>query len=104
MWLCQNVYAHFREPVILSTNSQGGGTRSKHIDVRYHYVRDAVSNQEVSIEYCSTKNMQADALTKPVCAEGIAKFIDDLYMRPHTQSSRRSVENTSRIGSTHATA
>ncbi|CAK1595011.1 unnamed protein product [Parnassius mnemosyne] len=38
--------------------------RTKHIDIRYHFIREAVSNSLVKIEYLSTSEMPADILTK----------------------------------------
>jgi hypothetical protein len=38
--------------------------RSKHIDVRYHFIRECVEKKVVRVEYCPTNEMTADALTK----------------------------------------
>ena len=38
--------------------------RTKHIDIKYHYVREIVANKEVSVEYINTTNMLADIMTK----------------------------------------
>jgi transposase InsO family protein len=40
--------------------------RTKHIDVRYHYIRECVSEGTVLLDYISTKEMAADVLTKPL--------------------------------------
>jgi len=40
--------------------------RSKHIAVRFHYIRELVKNGEISLKYCSSSDMLADALTKPL--------------------------------------
>ena len=40
--------------------------RTKHIDIRYHYVREAVDDGIITMTYCPTKEMIADALTKPL--------------------------------------
>ena len=40
--------------------------RSKHIDVKLHFVRDIVSKGEVKIEKVSTEDNPADMMTKPL--------------------------------------
>ena len=38
--------------------------RAKHIDFKYHHIRDEVKHGEVELEYCETSIMLADILTK----------------------------------------
>lgn len=38
--------------------------RSKHIDIKYHFVREAIENGKIKLEYISTSNQKADILTK----------------------------------------
>ncbi|XP_053996974.1 uncharacterized protein LOC128886291 [Hylaeus anthracinus] len=38
--------------------------RTKHIDIRHHFVRDAVRNNLVTLEYAPSDRMAADVLTK----------------------------------------
>lgn len=38
--------------------------RTKHIDVRCHYIRDMVGRGEVTLHHLSTSRMVADPLTK----------------------------------------
>ena len=45
--------------------------RTKHIDVRYHYVREKVKTGEIKVTYCATGDMIADVFTKPL---GSSKF------------------------------
>ncbi|POM77867.1 RxLR effector candidate protein [Phytophthora palmivora] len=46
--------------------------RTKHIDIRYHFAREKVEDgQVVVLDYCSTKDMLADLMTKPISALGI---------------------------------
>eukprot|EP00253_Pinus_taeda_P029158 PITA_29158 len=40
--------------------------RTKHIDTRFHYIRELVSNGEIVLEYCRTEEQAADILTKPL--------------------------------------
>lgn len=38
--------------------------RTKHIEIRHHFVREALERKEITLEYCRTDEMVADALTK----------------------------------------
>jgi hypothetical protein len=40
--------------------------RSKHIDLRYHYIRDCVEKGKVEVEFIRTEDQKADILTKPL--------------------------------------
>ena len=51
---------------IAMTNNPVQHRRTKHIDIRYHFVREHVLNGTVQIKYCCTKNMLADLFTKPL--------------------------------------
>ncbi|KAG2767117.1 hypothetical protein PC129_g16446 [Phytophthora cactorum] len=41
----------------------GYQARTKHIDIRYHFIRTKVASGEVELEYVDTKNQLADYLT-----------------------------------------
>jgi len=40
--------------------------RTKHIDTRFHYIRELVSNGEIVLQHCRTQEQVADILTKPL--------------------------------------
>lgn len=40
--------------------------RTKHIDIKYHFVREHVMIGSLFVKYCNTKEMLADILTKPL--------------------------------------
>jgi hypothetical protein len=40
--------------------------RTKHIDIKYHFIKDLVKEGKIKIKYCPTKKMTADILTKPL--------------------------------------
>ncbi|KAC9923453.1 hypothetical protein E3N88_45071 [Mikania micrantha] len=48
--------------------------RTKHIDVRFHYLRDLVNEGKVQLLFCPTKEQVADVLTKPVKLELFEKM------------------------------
>jgi hypothetical protein len=45
---------------------QSSTKRTRHINIRYFYVRSKVKNGDVRIVYCPTKEMVSDYLTKPL--------------------------------------
>ncbi|KAK3029746.1 hypothetical protein RJ639_038023 [Escallonia herrerae] len=40
--------------------------RSKHIDTKYHFIRECVSKKEVELEYMKSQDQVADIFTKPL--------------------------------------
>lgn len=56
--------------------------RSKHIDVRYHFVREKISNRQVSVRYKNTQDMVADALTKGLHRPKHQAFSEAMGLRP----------------------
>ena len=40
--------------------------RTKHIDIRYHFVREAVARGDIRLSYVQTQDQIADLLTKSV--------------------------------------
>jgi ATP sulfurylase len=52
--------------------------RSKHIEIKYHYVRDMVQKGAVKLQYISTDEQVADVLTKPLSRVKFEYFRDKL--------------------------
>ena len=48
--------------------------RSKHIAVRFHFLRDLVNEQVVQLKYCNTNEQVADVMTKAVKLDQYEKF------------------------------
>ena len=53
-------------------------SNSKHIDVRYHFLRELVGKGNVSVKYLRTENQHADILAKAVARESFGKHRDFL--------------------------
>jgi hypothetical protein len=43
-------------------------SKTKHIDIRHHYIRDLVENKIVTLEHVGTKEQVADIFTKALDA------------------------------------
>jgi hypothetical protein len=43
--------------------------RSKHIDMRYHFIRECIENDRVALEFIGAKDQLADILTKALGRE-----------------------------------
>lgn len=48
--------------------------RSKHIDVRFHFLRDLTKERIVELIYCGTRDQVADVITKPLKLESFLKM------------------------------
>ncbi|GJR92857.1 hypothetical protein Tco_0265031 [Tanacetum coccineum] len=59
-------------------------SRSKHIDIIYHFIKEQVENGVVKLYFVSIEYQLADIFTKALCRERIEFLIDMLGMRSFT--------------------
>jgi hypothetical protein len=52
--------------------------RTKHINIRYHFLRDHQQNEDIEIAYVSTHNQLADIFTKPLDEKTFSKLRNEL--------------------------
>lgn len=57
--------------------------RTKHIDIRYHFIRETVQSGEIRLHYCPTKDMIADLLTKPLSRQVFELLRSNMGMADH---------------------
>ena len=50
----------------------------KHIDTRYHYIREKIESKDVKLKYCPTEDMVADVFTKPLGKTKFQRFRDQM--------------------------
>jgi hypothetical protein len=67
---CVNLFCD-NQSVIYLTKDQMFHEKTKHIDVKYHYVRDEVAQGKMKVCKISTHENPADMMTKPA---HVAKF------------------------------
>jgi hypothetical protein len=66
---------------IAYTKSDASSTRTKHIDVHFHYTRDQVTNGIIKLHYISTHDNIADILTKALSPRKHVQLLDALGVR-----------------------
>ena len=74
-------------PTIIFEDNQGAiclskhpkdHSRTKHIDVKFHYVREGIKNKQIELRYCPTGDMVADSLTKGLPTPSFEKFRSEM--------------------------
>ena len=78
MWLCQfliesgfppsqptPLYEDNKSAIHIVNNGKDKG-RTKHMDIRYYYVRELVQSNHITVLYKPTTSMVADVFTKPL--------------------------------------
>jgi len=90
VWLCRLVEEVFRplaHPTPLHSDSQSAialtkdgsyHARTKHIDIRYHFIRFVVDNGSLRLLYCPTEDMVANTLTKALPSVKVKRFAASL--------------------------
>ena len=90
IWLRQllsDLKVNVQEPTELLEDNQGsiamaknpvGHKRTKHIDIRHHFVRECVQAGIIRISYCSTQEMVADIFTKSLSRKQFEKLRQEL--------------------------
>ena len=83
------------KPIIIKEDNQGAiaiakdpvkHARAKHIEIRFHFLRDIVKRGDIELEYCATENMTADILTMPVSKNKFVKCRDEMGLKVYTKN------------------
>lgn len=61
----------------LARNKENG-KRTKHIDIKYHFIRDQIEQENIELKYVSTQEQVADIFTKGLSYPSFKKFLDKL--------------------------
>jgi hypothetical protein len=49
--------------------------RTKHIDIRYHFLRDHIKKRDITLKWTPTADQLADNLTKPLATAAFDRFV-----------------------------
>ena len=67
------IYEDNQSTIRMAKNPQYHG-RAKHIDIKFLYIREQVEKKAIQLEYCESKNMVADMLTKALLISQLVKL------------------------------
>ncbi|GJZ07217.1 retrovirus-related pol polyprotein from transposon TNT 1-94 [Tanacetum coccineum] len=73
------MYCDNKSAIALSCNNVQH-SRSKHIDIRFHFIKEHVENGVIELYFVNTEYQLADIFTKPLCKERIEFLINKLGM------------------------
>jgi hypothetical protein len=73
-------------------NGNNNKERTRHIDLRYFWLRDRIKSGEIIITYKQTKEMIADILTKSIQGKQFTYLREKLLNTPCTSDPARSAQ------------
>ena len=69
------LYQDNKSAILLENNGKlSSSSRTKHINVRYYFIKDCVERKEITIKFCGTDDMWADFYTKPLQGKKFYEF------------------------------
>jgi hypothetical protein len=69
------------------------GQKSRHIDIRYFFMKDRIKTEKISVVYCPTEEMLADFFTKPLQGSLFQKFRKVIMGQTHISTLKASVSS-----------
>ena len=76
--------------ISIANNASSIG-RTKHLDVKFHFVRELITMGEILLVYCVSNENVADIFTKPLDRKSFEKFRSKLGLRFRTQGECRNI-------------
>ena len=67
------IFEDNQSTIAMTKNPQFHG-RPKHIDIKFHFIREQVIAKTVELKYCRSSDMIADIMTKGLCKVQFAKL------------------------------
>jgi hypothetical protein len=72
------------------------GPKSRHIDIRYFFIKDRIAAENITIRHCPTLAMLADFFTKPLQGALFRKFRDVILGYKHVNTLSKLVDTAAR--------
>jgi hypothetical protein len=68
------IYQDNQSTMAMINNGASTSDRTRHVAIRYYWVKDRIDKKEVEVVYCPTHEMVADLLTKPLVGEAFIRL------------------------------
>jgi len=69
------VYQDNQSAILLEENGKASsGRQTRHINIRYFFVKDRIDSGDMRVTYCPTEEMIADFFTKPLQGGAFIRF------------------------------
>ena len=76
--------------MLLEKNGKASSSkRTKHINIRYFFIKDRYDKKELTIQYCPTDDMVADFFTKPLQGRKFKKFRQIIMNLKNTLTNKK---------------
>jgi hypothetical protein len=72
------VYQDNMSTIMLAEKGRALSARTRHVKIRYFFIKERIDEGELKIEYLPTEQMVADVLTKPLQGEHFRRLRDRL--------------------------
>jgi hypothetical protein len=94
-----------RSSMLLERNGRASsGKRTRHINIRYYFITDRVNMKEIEIEWCPTKEMVADFMTKPLQGSHFRRLRDLIMGMTKVEKSKNPRKNVRREATERASS
>jgi hypothetical protein len=96
--LLTNLFDHEMDPTIIHCDNQSCvklsqklvfHDRSKHIEIKYHYIRDMVQRKAVQVQYLPTHESIVDIFTKPLAKTKFKYFHERIGLVENASMPKR---------------
>jgi hypothetical protein len=57
-------------------------SRTKHIDIQYHFIREKIQNNEITLQHCKSDDMLADICTKALARDKYVTLRNGMGLKP----------------------
>ena len=78
------IFEDNQSTICLAKNQHTHG-RTKHIDIKYHFICNMVEAGRIKLAYCPTENMIADMFTKGLSIKQFGKLRELTGVNKHTE-------------------